>query len=136
MKKSLQTFMILALCTLPLSVMAEETQKSPTNMGPGYHMKGPGYQKMGPGNYEFCDECGTYHMRGHYDGYQSIPEKDARAKFEAFVSKHLKGFTITKMEKERRPMGTMYWVVIKDKSGNEMELHMNPWGYIRGPFIK
>lgn len=42
---------------------------------------------------------------------------------------------ITKMEKERRPMGTMYWVVIQDKSGNEMELHMNPWGYIRGPFI-
>jgi len=31
--------------------------------------------QMGPGNYEFCDVCGTYHMRGHYAGYRSIPEK-------------------------------------------------------------
>ena len=129
MKKLLKASMILALCALPLHVIAEEAPSYPHNMGPGY-------QQMGPGNYEFCDECGTYHMRGHYAGYRSIPEKEARDKFDHFVSKHLKGFTITKMEKERMPMGTMYWVVIKDKSGNEMELHMNPWGYIRGPFIK
>lgn len=129
MKTLIKTSLILALCTLPFSVMAEEAKTYPRNMGPGY-------QQMGPSNYEFCDECGTYHMRGHYDGYQSMPEKEAREKFEAFVGKHLKGFTITKMEKERRPMGTMYWVIIQDKSGNEMELHMNPWGYIRGPFIR
>ena len=46
------------------------------------------------------------------------------------------GYSITKMEKESMPMGTMYWVIVKDKNGNEMELHMNPWGYIRGPFVR
>ncbi|HEO99324.1 MAG: hypothetical protein JW682_03760 [Campylobacterales bacterium] len=128
--------MIIALFTLPMTIMAEEAQKSPADIGPKYDMRGSGYETTGPGNYEFCEECGTYHKRGHYGGYNVIPEKEAREKFESFVSKHLKGFTITKMEKERMLMGVMYWVVIKDKSGNEMELHMNPWGYIRGPFIK
>ncbi|MDM5271581.1 hypothetical protein PGH07_05290 [Sulfurovum sp. zt1-1] len=129
MRKLVRASMILGLCMLPFSLMAEEAPRYPMNMGPGYHM-------MGPGNYEFCDECGTYHMRGHYDGDKTIQEKEAREKFEVFVKKHLKGFTITKMASEKVPMGTMYWAIIEDKNGNQMELHMNPWGYIRGPFIR
>lgn len=40
------------------------------------------------------------------------------------------------MEKEQMPMGIMYWAIIKDKNGNEMELHINPWGYINGPLVR
>ncbi|WP_294891997.1 MULTISPECIES: hypothetical protein [unclassified Sulfuricurvum] len=120
------------LAAMPIGMMAEE---SPGNyrMGPGYGMMGYGYG----GGYGPCEECGTYHMRGNNDdGYRAMSEKEAKEKFDAYVSKHLKGYTMGKMEKQRMPMGTMYWVIVKDKNGNEMELHMNPWGYIRGPFIK
>ncbi len=92
---------------------------------------GPGMMGNQP-----CDECGNYHQNGSNSGaYRAISEKEARDKFDSFVAKHLKGYSMGEMNKQNMPMGTMYWVLVKDKNGNEMELQMNPWGYIMGPFV-
>jgi hypothetical protein len=90
-------------------------------MGPG--MMGPGYG-MGPQGYD------------RDRSYEPIPEAKARKMIEQYLADNLKGFEIVKLDKQRMPMGIMYWAVIKDDKGNEMELHLNPWGYIRGPFIR
>ena len=128
MKTLTKVSLVLALIALPLELTADDDRMYHRGMGYGYHMMGPGYAP--------CEDCGNYHRRGYDDGKKAISEKKAREKFEAFIKKHLVGYSITKMEKDRMPMGTMYWVIVKDKNGNEMELHMNPWGYIRGPFVR
>jgi len=96
-------------------------------MGPG--MMGPGYGMMGS----------RYGMRGQgYSDrdYEPIPEAKARKMIEQYMKDNLKGFEIVKLEKQRVPMGIMYWAIVKDKNGNTFELHLNPWGYIRGPFVR
>ena len=129
MKTLTRMAIVTALFALPLSVMAE------SDRGYGYGMKS-GQHMMGSGFYHYCENCGTYQSEGTYDRYKVISEKKAKERFETFLKNHLKGFTITKMGKREMPRGTMHWVVIKDQNGNEMELHMNPWGHIRGPFIR
>lgn len=128
MKTITRVSLVLALIALPLELTADDDRMYKRGMGYGYHMM--------ESEYIPCDDCGNYHRRGYYNDQKAMSEKKAREKFETFIKKHLKGYTITKMEKERMPMGTMYWVIVKDKNGNEMELHMNPWGYIRGPFVR
>ena len=129
MKTLTQISFVLALIILPLALSADDDRMYERGMmGYGYHMMGP--------DYEPCEDCGTYHHHGYYNKNKSLSSKQAREKFEAYIKKHLKGYSITKMEQENMPMGTMYWVIVKDKNGNEMELHMNPWGYIRGPFVR
>jgi hypothetical protein len=125
MKTLTQITLLTALLALPFHAMAENEKFKTSKEGP------KSYE-----SYEFCEKCGTYRMDGSYDKNKTISEEEAKQKFEIFLSKHLKGFTITKMHTARMPMGTMYWIIIEDKNGNEMELHMNPGGYIRGPFIR
>ena len=129
MKTLAQMTLATALLVLPLSMVAESDRTYGKGMKSGYHMMDSGY-------YHYCENCGTYQSEGMYDRYRVIPEKKAKERFESFLKNHLKGFTITKMDKKERPMGTVYWVVIQDQNGNEMELHMTPRGNIRGPFIK
>jgi len=129
MKKLTQLSLILVLSALPFNLNADQSSMFQRQMGSGDLI-------MGHSFYEFCDKCGTYHNRGHMDDAKPTSEKEARDKFESYLKVHLKGFSITKIEKTEMPRGAMYWAEIKDKNGNEMELHMNPWGYIRGPFIK
>jgi hypothetical protein len=68
--------------------------------------------------------------------YQPIPEKEAKMIFEKYIADYLKGYKIMKVEKQRVPMGTMYWAIVKDAGGNEFELHLNPFGQVRGPFVR
>jgi hypothetical protein len=137
--------MILALLALPVSMSADDDRpyrgmgEGYGHMGYGQGMMGQGYGHMGYGQGMMgkpCDDCGVYHRKGYSKDYKALTEEEAKTKVKAFISKHLKGFSITKIEKEEMPMGTMYWVTIKDKNSNEMELHVNPWGYIRGPFVQ
>jgi len=116
---------LLLAAVIPMSVMADDDGYERRGYGQGHGMMGGG-------------EYGYGMMRGGYydDDYQQIPEKEAKEKFEKFVEKHLKGFKITKIDKQRMPMGAMYWAILKDDNGNEFELHLNPHGYIRGPFVK
>lgn len=115
---------------VPLSLVADDDE----NVRPGYGGMGYG---MGPGMMRGYGYGPGMMGGGYYDEeYQPIPEKEAKMIFEKYIDKHLKGFKITKMDKQRMPMGDMYWVVLKDASGNEFELHLNPFGRIRGPFVK
>jgi hypothetical protein len=128
MKTLTQITLLTALLALPFHAMAENEKFEASKVGPKSYES---YE-----SYEFCEKCKTYRIDGSYDKNKAISEKEAKQKFETFLSKQLKGFTITKMETARMPMGTMYWIIIEDKNGNEMELYMNPGGYIRGPFIR
>jgi hypothetical protein len=129
MKKLTQVSVILALLAIPASMAAHDRP-----------CRGMGFGMMGHGGYDMmsqpCKECGSYHSKGNTKEVKTLNEEEAKKKMEMFVAKHLKGFSIVQFEKEQVPRGTMYWAVVKEKNGNEMELHMNPWGYIRGPFIR
>lgn len=113
-------------------------------MGQGYGMMGPGYGMQGQGMMGQGMMGPGYGMQGQgmrgqgYSDrdYEPIPEAKAKKMIDQYIKDNLKGFEVVKLEKQRVPMGIMYWAIIKDKSGNEFELHLNPWGYIRGPFVR
>lgn len=135
MNKLTRVSVILTLLALPMTTMADDQEPC----------RGMGYTMMGHGGYGMmrdgmmgqpCEDCGSYHNKGYGKKYKSLSKDEAAKKMEMFVSKHLKGFSITEFHEEQVPRGTMYWAVIKEKNGNEFELHMSPWGYIRGPFIR
>ncbi len=133
-------FSLLLAAAVPLVAVADDDDRR----GYGYGMMGPGMMHgdgygYGPGMMQGRGGYGYgYGMgRGYYDDdYEPISEKKAKELFNKFMDKHLKGYTISKMESQRMPMGTMYWAIVKDKNGNEFELHLNPRGYIRGPFVR
>ncbi len=53
-----------------------------------------------------------------------------------YIKDNLKGFKLIELETQRMPMGIIYIATVKDSNGNEFEIHLNPWGYIRGPFVR
>lgn len=139
MKRSNKLFFSLLLAaSVPLCAVSDDDERR----GYGYGMMGPGMMQgngygYGPGMMRDRGGYGYGMGRGYYDDdYEPITEKKAKELFEKFMAKHLKGFKITKLVKERMPMGPMYWAILKDSSGNEFELHLNPHGYIRGPFVR
>ncbi|MDT8339563.1 MAG: hypothetical protein RQ763_10205 [Sulfurimonas sp.] len=83
---------------------------------PGQGMMGQGYQRQ--------------------SNYEQIPEVKAKKMLDQYIKDNLKGFEITKIEKERVRMGVVYIAIVKDNNGNEFEIHLNPWGYIRGLFVR
>lgn len=114
----------------------------------GQRYYGPGYGQgmMESGMMQGYQNGGHMMGRGMMDGYgqgygrgwnrsaEPLDEKGARMKLEAYLSDHMKGYKIVKMEENRMPMGSMYWALVKDDQGNEFELHVNPYGDVRGPF--
>jgi len=118
---------------VPLTAVSDDKNDRPMygyGMGGGYGM-GPGMMQGRGYGY------GQGMMGGYYDGdYQPIPEKEAKVIIEKFIDEHLKGFKIIKIDSQRMPMGTMYWAILKDSNGNEFELHLNPFGQVRGPFVR
>lgn len=97
------------------------------------HMPHYGYGMMGQGM------MGQGMKGQRYDrqrSYEPIPEAKARKMIDQYLKDNLKGFEVIKLEKQRMPMGIMYSAIVKDKNGNEFEIHLNPWGYIRGPFVR
>ncbi|WP_373072756.1 hypothetical protein [Sulfurimonas sp.] len=145
MKSLTRVSVVLALLALPVGIMADDDRPY-RGMGPGYgNMMGPGYgNMMGPGyrghGYGMmgqpCEDCGNYHRQEYQKEYKTLSEKEVKTKVKAFLSEHLKGFSISKMEKDEMPRGYTYWFIIKDQNGNEMDLYVNPWGYIRGPYVR
>ncbi len=125
---------VIALLVLPSMISADDDRKP--CIGMGFSMMGPSgdYNMMtGPA----CEDCGNYHERGYGKKHKTLTEDEAAKKMKMFVEKHLKNYSIVSFSKAEVPKGDMYWAIIKEeKDGNELELHMNPWGYIRGPFIR
>jgi hypothetical protein len=127
-------FSLLLAAAVPMVAVSDDDDRR----GYGYGMMGPGMmQGDGYGMMRGSRGYGYGMGRGYYDeDYEPVSQEKAKELFEKFMAKHLKGFKITKIVKERMPMGPMYWAIVKDKNGNEFELHLNPHGYIRGPFVR
>lgn len=98
----------------------------------GYGMQGQGM--MEDGGMQGQGMMGQGYQRQR--NYEPIPEVKAKKMLDQYIKDNLKGFEITKIEKERVRMGVIYIAIVKDNNGNEFEIHLNPWGYIRGPFVR
>ncbi|KAA0256885.1 PepSY domain-containing protein [Deferribacter autotrophicus] len=108
-------------------------------MGPGMMgrgMMGPGYnQGYAPGAGYGPGYCMGYGYGAGFQGpVKQITEEDAKKAVEKVLKENFKGYTIKEVEKFRVPMGTMYEVDVVDSAGNKFEFHVNPWGFVRGPF--
>jgi len=102
--------------------------QQPGMMGQGYGMYGQGMMGQGYGMH-------GQGMMGQRN-YEPIPETKARKMLNQYIKDNLKGFKLEKLEKQRVPRGIIYVATVKDSNGNEFEIHLNPWGYIRGPFVR
>ena len=89
-------------------------------MGQGYGMHGQGMMGQGYNNQR---------------DYEPIPEVKAKKMLNQYIKDNLKGFKLVKLDKQRMPMGILYLATVEDNNGNVFELHLNPWGYIKGPFV-
>ncbi|KAA0258820.1 PepSY domain-containing protein [Deferribacter autotrophicus] len=116
----------------------------PGMMGPGYNqgtLPGAGYG-MGPGmmgpGYNQGFGYGPGYCMGYGAGFQGnvkqITEDDAKKLVEKILKENFKGYKVKEVEKFRMPMGTMYEVDVVDAAGNKFEFHVNPWGFVMGPF--
>ncbi|MCX8083853.1 MAG: PepSY domain-containing protein [Calditerrivibrio sp.] len=101
----------------------------PQGYGPGYGM-GPKFQNC----YKGCG-CGMMGGKGFGPGVAtpSLSEADAKKAVESFMAANLKGFSIKDTQKFQVPRGTVYVFKVSDGK-NTFELHVNPVGYVRGPF--
>ncbi|MDK2791505.1 MAG: hypothetical protein PWQ25_368 [Deferribacteres bacterium] len=94
----------------------------------GYGMMGQGYGGYGPGG---C--FGAYNQNGDF---KQLTEEEAIKKVQDVLKENFKGYEIVNTEKFKMPMGTMFEVEVKDAAGNEFEFHVNPFGYVMGPFVE
>lgn len=109
----------------------------PYGYGPGYG-KGAGFQRpcqMGQG---MGAGMGPGMMRGG-KGFaagttvQAISEADAKKAVENYIATNLKGFSIKDTQKVQVPRGTAYFYTVSDGK-NTFQVHVNPFGNVRGPF--
>lgn len=141
MNKIMMVGMSLMLATVTALMAESKTAESKAEYGVDYKCGQYGYGMMGGqgmmGGYGMMGNQGMMGQNyGTQRGYEPIPEAKAKKMIEQYLKDNLKGFEITKMESQRMPMGLAYWATVKDKNGNEFELHLNPWGYISGPFVR
>lgn len=136
MNSLIKITLILATVMLPSAATQQNTQDKYNqihyNQMRDYKMP---HRNMTGGYYEYCNDCETHHKHGKYLN-KVVSKKHAQKMFKKFINKHFKGYEIKKIEEEEVRAGTMYWVVIEDENKNQLELHMNPWGSIAGPFVK
>ncbi len=88
--------------------------------GPYWHGKGYGKVKTFGGFY-------------NSNISQPITDADADKAVESFLSTNLKGFKVVESQKVQVPRGTAYFYKVSDGKIN-YEVHVNPWGYVAGPF--
>jgi hypothetical protein len=63
-----------------------------------------------------------------------LTDADAQAKVDQYLQQYLKGFKVIDTQEYQVPRGTMRLFTVEDANGNRFNLHLNPWGYVRGPF--
>ena len=101
-------------------------------MGPnGYQqgMQGNGYQQgMGQGR-------GMMMGQGMMNGnVKPLTTSEAKAAVENVIKTDFKGYKITSVDKFKMPMGLLYIVNVKDSKGVKGAFHVNPMGFVVGPF--
>lgn len=109
--------------------------------GGGYGMMGNGYGMMGgygPGYNQDYGGCAGPYYQNDGDEDQSaqpglIDDAGAKSLVQKYLDENLKGYSITDSIKVEVPRGNMYRFSLKDKSGNQFVMLVNPFGYLRGP---
>lgn len=64
---------------------------------------------------------------------QPVTDEQAQKAVESFLATNLKGFEVKESQKVQAPRGTVYFYKVSDGKTN-YEIHVNPWGYVAGPF--
>ncbi|MBB5022066.1 hypothetical protein [Desulfurispira natronophila] len=65
---------------------------------------------------------------------EQITQADATEAVKEFLAANLKGFGLSDLVSYETPRATMYKATVTDDRGNSFLLHVNPFGYVRGPF--
>ena len=104
-------------------------------MGRGNGMMG-GYGMMGGG----CGQCQQFGQHGQPEqpgqpAVKAITKEEAQKKVDAYIASNLKGYKVEKTQEFQGRMHTMYNFFVKDASGNQFILRVNPWGNVMGPFV-
>ncbi len=77
-------------------------------------------------------------MRGYGQAQypvQNIGEAKAKDMIRQFLdSNNMKDYKIINIQKIEVPRGTAYYATIENKNKQQYEVHVNPWGYVIGPF--
>lgn len=89
--------------------------------GDGGYGRGGGYGMMRGGGYNYNTDA------------KALTEDEVKIKVQEYI-KDYKGYTVVEVKKFEMPRGTMFEFKLNDAGGNTFYIHVNPWGYIRGPF--
>lgn len=77
-------------------------------------------------------------MRGYGQAQypvQNIGEAKAKDMIRQFLdSNNMKDYKVLNIQKIQVPRGTAYYATIENKNKQQYEVHVNPWGYVVGPF--
>ncbi|MGB9755515.1 MAG: hypothetical protein ACPLXO_01415 [Desulfurella sp.] len=77
-------------------------------------------------------------MRGYGQAQypiQNIGEAKAQNMIKQFLdSNNMKDYKVINIQKIQVPRGTAYYATVENKNKQQYEIHVNPWGYVVGPF--
>lgn len=66
---------------------------------------------------------------------QNIGESKARDMIRQFLdTNNMKDYKILNIQKIQVPRGTAYYATVENHNKQQYEIHVNPWGYVVGPF--
>ncbi|ADU65585.1 hypothetical protein LGV61_04700 [Desulfurispirillum indicum] len=78
--------------------------------------------------------CDTEQCQQAREQRDPVTQEQATQAAQEFVAKNLNGFTVADVVSYETPRATMYTATVVDDRGNTFILHVNPAGYVRGPF--
>ncbi|MCD8554249.1 PepSY domain-containing protein [Seleniivibrio sp.] len=81
-----------------------------------------------------CGQCPQFGQNGQ-PAVKALTKEEAQKKVDAYIAANLKGYKIEKTQEFEGRMHTMYNFFVKDSSGNQFILRVNPWGNVMGPFV-
>ncbi len=66
---------------------------------------------------------------------QNITESKAKDMIRQFLDTNsMKDYRVINIQKIQVPRGTAYYATVENKNKQQYEIHVNPWGYVVGPF--
>jgi len=66
---------------------------------------------------------------------QNITEAKAKDMIRQFLdTNNMKDYKVLNIQKIQVPRGTTYYATVENQNKQQYEIHVNPWGYVVGPF--
>lgn len=66
---------------------------------------------------------------------QNIGEAKAKDMIRQFLdANNMKDYKVLNIQKIQVPRGAAYYATVENKNKQQYEIHVNPWGYVVGPF--